>query len=51
MGTNPRGSRSSDGVTDQTKEKEQRRLGGGMEQGTKTGKWTGSGLVCNKTRG
>ena len=44
VGTNPKGSRLSDGVTDRTKEKEQRRLGSGAEQGTKHGeadqRWT-----------
>ena len=37
MGTNPGGSRSSDGITDWTKKGKQRRLRGGVEQGTKHG--------------
>ena len=45
-GMSPKGSRSSDGVTDWTKKGEQRRLGGDIEQGTKHREadrgWTGT---------
>ena len=47
VGTNPRGSRSSDGVTDQTKKRNKGDLGVARNKELSMGKRTGSKLVWN----
>ena len=49
MGTNPRGSQSSDGVTDQTKKRNKGDLEVARNKELSMGKQTGSELVQNKS--
>ena len=51
VGTNPRGSQSSDGVTDQTKKRNKGDLEVARNKELSTGEQTGSELVRNKIRG
>ena len=49
VGTNPRGSQSSDGVTDRTKKRNKGDLGVAQNKELSTGKRTGSKLVWNES--
>ena len=51
MRTNPSGSQSSDGVTDQTKKRNKGDLEVVRNKKLSTGEWTGSKLVWNEIRG
>ena len=51
VGTNPRGSQSSDGVTDRTKKRNKGDLEVAQNKELSTGEWTGSKLVQKKIRG